>query len=136
MTPVTPEVLADVFARSLGERPLFCDLLAHAQVSLERGVRPDTVREFKLAALAAVDQIVEAVHAARGPLDGDAARDLIAVATSLAGSLWQTAHPAPALERLYAEDARLAHSVVDFEPRLQRLLRVTARGLAAETAGR
>jgi AcrR family transcriptional regulator len=136
ITPVTPEALADVLAGSLGERPLFCDLLAHAQVSLERGVRPETVREFKLSALAAVDQVVEAVHAARGPLDADAVRDLIAVATSLAGSLWQTAHPAPALERLYAEDARLAHSVVDFEPRLQRLLRVTARGLAAESAGR
>lgn len=131
ITPATPDAIADVFTRTLAERPLFCDLLAHAQVSLERGVQPETVREFKLSALGAVDQIVGAVHASGGPLDADAVRDLIAVATSLAGSLWQTARPAPALQGLYAGDARLAHSIVDFEPRLQRLLRVTARGLAA-----
>jgi AcrR family transcriptional regulator len=135
ITRATPEAIADVFTHSLAERPLFCDLLAHAQVSLERGVQPETVREFKLSALGAVDQIVAAVHASGGPLEADAVRDLVAVATSLAGSLWQTAHPAPALEHLYAEDARLAHSIVDFEPRLQRLLRVTARGLVAEKAG-
>ena len=135
MTPVTPEAIADVFTRGLAERPLFCDLLAHAQVSLERDVQPETVREFKLSALGAVDRIVEAVHASGGPLDAGAVRDLIAVATSLAGSLWQTAHPAPTLKQLYAEDTRLAHSIIDFEPRLRRLLRVTARGLAGEKAG-
>src|SRR5580704_8372881 len=32
MTPATPEAIADVFTRGLAERPLFCDLLAHAQV--------------------------------------------------------------------------------------------------------
>ena len=135
ITPAAPESIADVVALSLAERPLFCDLLAHAQVSLERGVRSETVREFKLTALGAVDQIAEAVHASGGLLGADAVRDLVAVATSLAASLWQTAHPAPVLQHLYAEDARLAHSIVDFEPRLQRLLRVTARGLAAEEAG-
>jgi AcrR family transcriptional regulator len=134
ITRATPEAIADVFSQTLAKRPLFCDLLAHAQVSLERGVQPETVREFKLSALGAVDQVVEAVRASGGPLEADAVRDLVAVATSLAGSLWQTAHPAPALKDLYAEDARLAHSIVDFEPRLQRLLRVTARGLAAEKA--
>jgi AcrR family transcriptional regulator len=136
IAPATPETIADVFTRSLADRPLFCDLLAHAQVSLERGARPETVREFKLSALGAVDQIAEAVRASGVPLDANAVRDLIAVATSLAGSLWQTANPAPPLEILYAEDARLAHSIVDFEPRLHRLLRVTARGLATEQAGR
>lgn len=132
ITPASPEAIADVFAHTLAERPLFCDLLAHAQVTLERGVAPESVREFKLSALGAVDRIVTAEQASGGPLNADAVRDLIAVATSLAGSLWQTSHPAPALNRLYAEDARLAHEIVDFEPRLQRLLRVAARGLAAE----
>ena len=132
--PATPQVVADAFTRGLAERPLFCDLLAHAQVSLERGVQPGTARGFKVAALDAVDQIIEAVHASGAPLEAGAVRDLIAVATSLAGSLWQTAHPAPTLKQIYADDPRLAHSIVDFEPRLQRLLRVAARGLAAENA--
>lgn len=126
----TPDTVADALARTLAERPLFCDLLAHATVSLERGVTQETVREFKISALDAVDRIIEAVRDRGVPLDASAVRDLIAVATSLAGSLWQTAHPAPTLEQLYAEDTRLAHSIVDFEPRLGHLLRVTARGLA------
>ncbi|MGW4802217.1 TetR family transcriptional regulator, partial [Nonomuraea sp. NPDC004297] len=57
----TPEAVATVLARSLATRSLFCDLLAHAQVSLERGVSAETVQTFKLDVLDAVDQVVEAV---------------------------------------------------------------------------
>lgn len=103
----TPEAVADVLTHCLAERPLFCDLLAHVPVSLKRGVTAKVVRDFKIDALDAVDQIAEAVHASGTPLEAEAVRDLIAVATSLVGSLWQTAHPAPTLEHLYAEDARL-----------------------------
>ena len=88
----TPEAVADVLTHCLAERPLFCDLLAHVPVSLERGVTAEVVRDFKIDALDAVDQIVEAVHASGAPLEAEAARDLIAVATSLASSLWQTAY--------------------------------------------
>ncbi|MGW4796248.1 hypothetical protein ACWEPC_27885, partial [Nonomuraea sp. NPDC004297] len=97
---------------------------------LERGVSAETVQTFKLDVLDAVDQVVEAVLGSGALHDPGAVRDLIAVATSLGGSLWQTAHPAPTLRQVYVEDARLAHSIVDFTPRLERLLRVTARGLA------
>ncbi|RKT02869.1 TetR family transcriptional regulator [Streptomyces sp. 3211.6] len=51
----TPETVADAFARTLAERPLFCDLLGHVPVSLERGAAPETLREFKLSALDPVD---------------------------------------------------------------------------------
>lgn len=70
-----------------------CDLLAHVPVSLERGAQRETVRTFKLSALDAVEQIVNAIRTS-GALHGPSAiRDLIAIATALASSLWQTAHP-------------------------------------------
>jgi Tetracyclin repressor-like, C-terminal domain len=119
-------VLADTLAR----RGLFCDLLAHAPLSLERAVCPDAVREFKLTALQAADEIAGCLVAAAPALTPGAARDLVATANALAGSLWQTANPPPALARLYAEDPRLGHAVVDFGPRLERLLTATAEGLA------
>src|SRR3979411_1632169 len=37
-TAVTPDGLATALADTLSERPLFCDLLAHAPLSLERAV--------------------------------------------------------------------------------------------------
>jgi hypothetical protein len=56
--------------------------------------------------------------------------DLITVALGLTANLWQTSHPTPALAALYAEVPRWGHVALDFEPRLTRLLRSTAVGLA------
>ncbi|MEV6138207.1 hypothetical protein AB0L63_19510 [Nocardia sp. NPDC051990] len=75
----TPEHLAARFAHSLAERPLFCDLLAHVPVSLERGVQPDIVREFTISALDAVDRIVAAVQDSGALHQVAGIRDLIAV---------------------------------------------------------
>lgn len=124
---------AQVLADTLAQRGLFCDLLAHAPLSLERAVSADVVRDFKLTALQAADEIAGCLVAAAPALNRAAARDLVATANALAGSLWQTANPPPALARLYSEDPRLEHAVVDFAPRLTRLLTATAEGLAVAT---
>lgn len=126
---VTARELAAVLARTLAERPLFCDLLAHAPLTLEREVSIESVRGFKLAALAAVGELTGALHAAVPALDERDALDLVAAVTALAGSLWQIAHPPPTLDQLYREDARLAHDAVEFVPRLTRLVLVTTLGL-------
>ena len=51
-----PIQVARAVADTLAERPLFCDLLAHAPLNLERGVSVDAVREFKLTTLAQVER--------------------------------------------------------------------------------
>jgi hypothetical protein len=48
--------------------------------------------------------------------------DIIATATSVAGALWQMATPGPEVARLYREDPRLGHAIVEVEPRLTRIL--------------
>jgi AcrR family transcriptional regulator len=129
--PVTPYGLAAALADTLSERPLFCDLLAHAPLSLERAVSADVVHAYKLSALLAAQDLAETITAALPALGYDAARDLVATTMALAQSLWQIAHPPATLARLYREDVRLAHAATDFAPRLTRLLHACVLGLIA-----
>jgi AcrR family transcriptional regulator len=129
---VSAEELAEVLARTLVERPLFCELLAHAPLHLERNVSRESVREFKLTALAAVEEFRALVVGAVPAIGDRGAADLIAAVNALAASLWQTSHPPETLAQLYAEDPRLAHAVVDLRPRLERLILTVIRGLLTE----
>src|ERR1700753_287040 len=65
--------VADTFARSFGDRPLLCDLIAHTPLNLERNVSPEAVRRYKLTSLGAVgeaaalvQEVLPELNAARG----------------------------------------------------------------------
>ena len=123
MNADTPaKAIASLFARSLVERPMFCDLLAQAPLNLERNVSIDSVRSFKLATLEEVERIAADLRRIRPGMDELQAIDIIATATSVAGALWQMATPSDEVARLYREDPRLGHAIVDVEPRLTRIL--------------
>jgi AcrR family transcriptional regulator len=122
-------LVADVVARSFGDRPLFCDLLAHTPLNLERNVSPEAVRRYKLISLAAVAEAADVVHRALPELTEQECREFIAAIASLAGSLWQIANPVPALAALYAADPALASACVDLVPRLQRTAEILLAGL-------
>ncbi|CAL9377605.1 TetR family transcriptional regulator [Streptomyces sp. enrichment culture] len=130
-TDGTPDELATTLARTVVEQPLLCDLLAHAPLHLERHVSADAVLTYKLAALGALDDMADTGSAFQPVLDQAATRDLVSTVSLLAGSLWQISTPPEALARLYAEEPRLAHAVVDFLPRLSQTARTMAAGLAA-----
>lgn len=124
----SPTTVAEVFAATLTARPLFCDLLAQAPLNLERNVSLESVRAFKLVTLEEVDAIHSTLRELLG-LDEEQAVDTIATATSMAGALWQMATPGPETQALYRSDPRLAHAVVDVEPRLCRVLEALLRGM-------
>jgi len=124
------DAVADALARTLAERGLFCDLLAHAPLNLERRVSVDTVRSFKTVALGAVDAIVAALQRALPALRPAEGTDVIAAVTSLAGVFWQISTPGPNLAELYRTDPRLGHEVTDLEPSLRRVTRYLLRGIA------
>ncbi|MEU6603039.1 hypothetical protein [Streptomyces flaveolus] len=84
--------LARIMAGSLEARPLFCDLLGHAAVSLERQVPTACVHAYKLASLDAVSLLADAFHRAMPQFSPEAGRDLVASATALAAVFWQYAH--------------------------------------------
>jgi AcrR family transcriptional regulator len=126
--------VAAVVASSLVERPLVCDLLAHVPLGLERNVSLDSVRRYKLGTRQEVEAIAAALRRAAPGLDGVAAVDLIAAATSLAGAFWQMANPTPAVGELYRTDPELTHAVVDVEPRLRRIVAAMLGGVDSERA--
>ena len=121
--------VADVVARSFGDRPLFCDLLAHAPLNLERNVSPEAVRGYKLISLGAVGEAADVVHRTLPDLTEQECREFIAAIASLAGNLWQIANPVPALAAMFAADPDLALACVDLVPRLHRTAEILLAGL-------
>ena len=126
--PTVP-LVADVVARGFGDRPLFCDLLAHTPLNLERNVSTGGVRSYKVISLAAVDEAAAVVGRVLPDLTSQECLEFIAAIASLAGSLWQIANPAPALAALFASDPELAHACVDLVPRLRRTGEILLAGL-------
>ncbi|MFD7732397.1 TetR/AcrR family transcriptional regulator, partial [Kitasatospora phosalacinea] len=126
----TPAEVAGALAATLAARPVFCDLLAQAPLNLERNVSLEAVRAFKLLTLHEVTLIGEELGRLLG-LDEAQVLDTVATATGMAGALWQIASPGPRLRELYTGDPRLAHAVVEVEPRLHRVLAALLTGLRA-----
>ncbi|MEU1818417.1 TetR family transcriptional regulator [Streptomyces roseifaciens] len=125
---------AGLLAESLVARPLFCDLLAHTPMTLEHNVSLESVRSFKLIAIAEVEAVGEALRRVVA-LSPAQAGDVVATAAAMAGALWQMAAPGTALRRLYESDPDLAHAVVDVAPRLTGILSALLRGHCADSAG-
>ncbi|MFJ1548446.1 TetR family transcriptional regulator [Streptomyces sp. NPDC088246] len=128
----TARSIAGTLARTLVARPLFCDLLAHTPLNLERNVSTDTVRTFKKGAIAEVANIGDTLCAIT-PLNADQARTVVTTATSMAGALWQMAAPGTQLRTFYETDPELSHSVVDVEPRLTDVLSALLTGYATRS---
>jgi AcrR family transcriptional regulator len=126
-----PATVAQAFAATLAQRGMFCDLLGQAPLNLERNVSVDAVRDFKLATLAAREDVFVALDEQLPALGRGDALDLIATAVSLAGAFWQIATPGPEIAALYRSDPRLAHAVIEVEPRLARILTATVTGMIA-----
>jgi hypothetical protein len=120
--------VADVLARSFGDRPLLCDLIAHTPLNLERNVSPEAVRRYKRISLGAVREAAGLVHAALPVLAETECEELVAALASLAGALWQIANPGPVLAGLYASDPELAQACVDLTPRLRRTAEIMLAG--------
>ncbi|WP_194894280.1 TetR family transcriptional regulator [Catenulispora pinisilvae] len=124
--------VAAVVAHSLVTRPLFCDLLAHTPLNLERNVSMAKVKAFKTRALAAVAEVGAALCTVT-PLRLDQARAVVATATSMAGAMWQMAAPGTALRAFYEAEPELAHARVDVEPGLTDILGALITGYAVGT---
>lgn len=123
------DAVAAACASTLAGRGMFCDLLAQTPLNLERNVSVEKVREFKLTTRDGLGQIVPAVRAALPGLTEQDGVDLVAAATSLAGTFHQIATPGPEVAELYRSDPRLSHALVEVEPRLARILGAMLRGM-------
>lgn len=130
--------VAEVLGRSVAERPLFCQLLMHSSLTLERNVSLDALRRSKVAAMGSTDAVADAVHRLLPDLPREACFELVAATGLVAAGLWQAAHPPPVVVTLYAEQgnagrfARLTR--MDLSAEVTRFARVFLAGLRSEPA--
>jgi AcrR family transcriptional regulator len=132
--PDAAALVAEVFARSFGDRPLLCDLIAHTPLNLERNVSAEAVRRYKLTSLGAVDEAAAIVHRVLPGLTLTEGGEFVAALASLAGAVWQIANPTAALAEFYASDPALARACVDLTPRLRRTAEILLAGLIPSRA--
>jgi AcrR family transcriptional regulator len=118
----TADSVATTIARTIAERPLFCDLISEMSAVLERNVSVATVQAFKSQSLDKVDDLGAAVAGRIPGLCGQDGRETIAAALIITAGLWPIANPAPHVTAMYAEIPALTRAHVDFEDRLQQLL--------------
>ena len=127
--PGSAALVADVFARSFGDRPLLCDLIAHTPLNLERNVSVESVRQYKLTSLAAVEEAAAVAQRVLPDLTVAECLEFVAAVASLAGATWQMANPGPALAELYASDPALSRACIDLPQRLRRTGEILLAGL-------
>jgi hypothetical protein len=89
---LTSADLAHAVTETLVERPLFCDLLNHVTMNLEREVTYERVRAFKFTVAATLAPLTEAITRASA-LTAEQANNLIIAVISMTAPLWQAAHP-------------------------------------------
>lgn len=124
--------VAAAFATTLAARGFLCDLFAQTPMNLERNVSVEAVRAYKLTSGEHLGLIAAAVRDALPDVSDEAARDLVAVAISLAGTFWQISTPPPEIAALYRSDPRLGHALIEFKPRLSRILTAYLTGTLAD----
>ncbi|MEV0166442.1 TetR/AcrR family transcriptional regulator [Nonomuraea fuscirosea] len=117
-----------VLAETITVRPLLCDLLGHTSTSLEHNVSVEAARTFKRAVITIATELGAEV-AAVTDLNEREGMELVAAASSLAGTLYPAANPPPTLIQVYAEDPELAALCPVLLPTLVRALRALAAGL-------
>jgi AcrR family transcriptional regulator len=120
--------IANTIAYTLAERPLVCDLISEMSAVLERNVSVATVQAFKAENLELVDNLGEALAERFPKLTHPQARETIAAALIITAGLWPIANPAPHVSAMYSEIPELTRAHVDFEQRLEQLLKTLITG--------
>jgi AcrR family transcriptional regulator len=123
--------VAESLGRSFSDRPLFCQLLIHSPLTLERNVSLEVVRDFKRVAMQTVEEVVPALHRALPALGPTECLDLLATTALVAAGLWQAAHPPPQVAALHAEMPSAA-LYPDLPTSLVRFVRIYLAGLLEE----
>jgi AcrR family transcriptional regulator len=120
-TPTAASV-STTLARSIAERPLFCDLVSQMAATLERNVSTQVAHAFKSATIEMVDDLGVLVGELLPGLAAEDGRETAAAAIVIVAGLWPMANPSPHVVAMLADAPELVHGRVDFEGRLQHML--------------
>ncbi|MEV6237017.1 TetR family transcriptional regulator [Lentzea sp. NPDC051838] len=127
---VTDGSLTDVWARSLAERPVLCELWSLLASTLERNVSAALIREFKLENRSQLLRQARIVARHVPGLSEEAADELVSTSMVVLIGLWPFANPTPEVLEAVS-DPRLESARVDFVRQYRRTLDVLIAGLTA-----
>ncbi len=122
--------VAAAIAQTLGQHRRLCELIAAAQMILERNIPVDTARQFKLAAWARTRRLAGLVQSAVPALADALAFEFAGVTWALIAGAWPMANPSPSVARVLAEP-KLADLCVEFGPALTSVLTIVLDGMTA-----
>jgi len=125
------EQLASALAASLLARPRMCELSSASAAVLERNISVDAAVQFKVAAGAQIERVVETVRTHLPELTVADAGMFVQTAALMADALWVHSRPPPAVEAAYAARPDLASLRVDVERALPETMAVVLAGLLA-----
>ena len=125
------EQLGDTVARSLADRPVFCDLLSAQAAVLEHNVSSDAIVSFKRRGVGHATTLVGLIGQALPELSEEQAWRLVVSVLLLTSSLWAHARPSQALLDAYEQIPELSSMRLDFREALADALATMAIGLVA-----
>jgi AcrR family transcriptional regulator len=125
------EQVACVFARSLAERPVLCDLMSAQAATLEHNVSTDTIASFKRTSAANANALIGLIRQALPELSENEAWRLVVATFLLTSSLWAYANPPQAVVEACVEIPEVTAMRLEFTPSLEDCLTTMAMGLHA-----
>ena len=120
--------ITDVWAQSLAERTVLCELWSMLAAVLERNVSAASIHAFKLGNREHLTRLANLIQARLPALTHTAAEELAATSVVVIAGLWPFAHPSQAVLEAIA-DPRLSSSRIDFPSALSRNLQLVIAGL-------
>lgn len=120
--------IAAVWARSLAERPVLCELWSLLAAVLERNASPEVIRDFKLGNHEQLSHLAHLIAERLPGLDHAAAVELVDASVVVIIGLWPFANPTPEIVEAI-DDPRLTSAHVDFAESFSRTVRVLITGL-------
>ncbi|MET7574739.1 TetR/AcrR family transcriptional regulator [Streptomyces sp. NPDC005492] len=127
------DAFAAVFAHSLAEHRVLCDLLSAQAGVLEHNVSAQVAARYKKAALANTAALAELARQYLPEL-GEGAGQLGGQVYMAAGAVWTHARPSPGMLAAYEGDPSLAVLRMDFTSSLQEMVATLIAGTLARTA--
>ncbi|SES16727.1 transcriptional regulator, TetR family [Lentzea xinjiangensis] len=121
--------MAAALADSFAERPLYCDLVSHAETMLEHNVSIEVLHTSKLWAIGMYARVGDRIVAACPELTGSQGAAVVFAAGAFVGRLHPITRPPAALAELYAREPAIAAVFPSFRPALHRFIAATAAGL-------
>ena len=131
-TPDDVDTVVEALVTSLGDHPVFCDLLAAQGVVLEHNVSPDVAAHYKRTSLDHVAHLARLLARALPALDETVARQLAIAASTAISATWTSCRPSAAMTQAYAADADLRAMAMSFAPTLRFHLAALVTGALAQ----